>query len=199
MKGALLLLTLVLLPAIGHAQDAPTRGIDENFFAAGGQLDAPSQTEEAAEIAQPRVETDELGASAFKVLGALVFVSLLIIGLYKLGRKARLPFLGGEGVIRRIAMEPIGPNQYINVVEIGGKVIVLGMSEKGITMLTELDGEQLDRVRLAHSSDDVKRSRQRPSFGSIFRSMGQMTAGDRADGAADPLGKERDRLKELAL
>lgn len=151
--------------AASNAPASSANGIDEKFFAPGGALDqAGDGNPERAVPASPSLE---LGTTGVKVLGALVFISLLIVGLHKLGRKARIPFLGAEGIVKKIAMEPIGPNQFINVVEIGGKVIVLGQSEKGITMLTELNGDELDRVRLAHSESSDKEP-----FRSVFRSMG---------------------------
>lgn len=171
---------------------APSRGIDETFFAEGGTLD--NEGAPASAVSAPITSaSDDLAAAAGKLIGAVLFVSLLIVGLYKLGRKARLPFFGAEGIVRKIAMEPIGPNQYINVVEIGGKVLVLGMSEKGMTMLTELDGDQIDRVRLEHSE---RSSRKNESFTNVFKNFAAPLAASREENL---LGKERSRLKNLSL
>jgi flagellar biogenesis protein FliO len=184
----------VVAAAGGAASAEPARegsGIDEAFFREGGPLDAgaaagaaagagsgasgssdPAERSDAAP-SPSALEPAELAGTAGRVIGALAFVSLLIVGIHKVGKKAKLPFLAGDGYVRRIAIEPIGPNQYIQLVEIGGRVIVLGLWDKGMTKLTELDGEALDRVRLEHSRDASRKGDARSGwFGHVLRSVG---------------------------
>lgn len=197
----------------GASRAGSSAGIDESFFAPGGELDrttasAAAPSGASGEAAAPAPSID-LASSATKVLGSLFFVIALIVILFKLGRRAKLPFFGGEGIVRRIATEPIGPNQFINIVEIGGRILVLGSSEKNLQMLCELSGDALDRVRLAGSTHAATRSetRVRDGFASVMKSVGAWVgsagrdreARDPREACAETLAQERDRLRRMVL
>ncbi|MEK8022569.1 MAG: flagellar biosynthetic protein FliO [Candidatus Hydrogenedentota bacterium] len=208
-----MVLVLVFACAPAHAEGA---GIDQTFFEPGGTLDqtavpgAPAAAGPAPKETPSTLPSLDLASSAIKMLGSLAFVVGLIVLLFKFGKRAKLPFFGGEGIVKRIATEPIGPNQFINVVEIGGRVIVLGTSEKNITMITELSGDALDQVRLARSTQRPLRPESvREGFSSILHSMNALVRGKAEnpdagympprEACANSLAKERERLRGLAL
>ncbi len=218
--SSILLALLLALPAFATPSSQP-QGIDERFFAAGGELDRAGGTDEPAAgeaVTLPSLTETSPGAEpdlvpgTLRVMGSLLLVSLLIVGIYKLGRKTKLPFFGGEGIVRRVATEPIGPNQFINIVEVADRMLVLGVSEKGITMLTELSGESRERVRLEKKAGTPGRSEKPTDFGRLFSTLAGLVKPDgrvpataearRGKGGrilAESLDRERRRIREAAL
>jgi flagellar biogenesis protein FliO len=196
------------LPAAAAGQS----GIDESFFVEGGPLDRPmaaapsgATTPGLPEIAPGGAAS--LAESGFKVVGALFFVSLLIVTFYKIGRKAKLPFFAGSEHVRRIATEAIGPNQFISIVEVAGKVLVLGVSEKGLSTLTELEGEAADRLRLAEQGAEEATEVSRRPFRAVLAKVAGHLRGDLAPSPAArfdeicgrALAEERRRMEGLRI
>ena len=53
--------------------------------------------------------------------------------------------------IKLLSTEPIAPQKYISLVEIGGEVLALGVSETQITLLTKIENKEfLERMRDNH-------------------------------------------------
>ncbi len=75
---------------------------------------------------------------------ALIVVLVLVLGLAYLLRRAssHIRRIGGGG-IAVLAQVPIGPSQFLSVVDIGGEVIVLGVTEHSVTALSEIDDPAL--------------------------------------------------------
>ncbi|RMH58450.1 MAG: hypothetical protein D6679_04450 [Candidatus Hydrogenedentota bacterium] len=152
--GAAVVVSLVLAGGISLPVAAASfrRGIDDSFFRPGGALDEAGGTPSAAAEANPAAPTvrraaKDLLVETLKMTGALLFVIALIFATSRFLRKGRLPFFR-DGLIRRIAAEPLSGNNFLHVVEIGGKVLVLSVGEKGVGKIAELEGEAADRVKL---------------------------------------------------
>lgn len=98
------------------------------------------------------IGADDLASSGLRMVSGLALVIALIFGVNAFLKRTRGGMLGvTHGLIRRIATEPIGPNQAITILDVAGKVLVVGITDKGMTPLGELDGEHADRVRLLGS------------------------------------------------
>lgn len=201
------LLTLAFAMPAPVYSGATERGIDESFFSQGGYLDKDlaGAPEGAPATSTPVLVADssELAMTGMKIIGVLGFLALAAGGVYRFLRKSPIS-LFRSGLVKRIAIEPFGPSQFIQVVEIGGRILVLGVSEKGISKLTELDGESADSVRLWRSREDGREVR--PSgvgFRGALESLGSLFEGQapvRPERAvADGLAASRKRLQELAL
>jgi len=90
----------------------------------------------------------------------MIFKTLIVLGLFVGGfymfykfvtQKAGLQVSGHEA-IKILSMVPVGPNRTLQLIDVAGKVYLLGISESGITMLTEIkDKEEIDRIRLLSS------------------------------------------------
>lgn len=90
----------------------------------------------------------------------MIFKTLLVLGLFVGGfymfykfvtQKAGLQVSGHEA-IKILSMIPVGPNRTLQLIDVAGKVYLLGISESGINMLTEIkDREEIDRIRLLSS------------------------------------------------
>src|SRR5688500_7599061 len=86
--------------------------------------------------------------------------SLLVLGLVclcawvivRLAGRRWWPGLSGltggsgaaRGLVRVVARQPLEPRRSLYVVAVAGKVLLLGSSEAGLTVLAELDPESVD-------------------------------------------------------
>lgn len=74
-------------------------------------------------------------------LGAVMAILLLLIWLCKrmAARKGSFP---SEGQVRLLTSKPIAPRKFVSVVEIGGQILVLGVSEAQITLLHKIENPE---------------------------------------------------------
>jgi flagellar biosynthetic protein FliO len=91
----------------------------------------------------------ELAESFVKMVGALCLVLLLIALLYLAARRFfHKGSLGtGKNPIRLLASLYLGGKKYISLVQVPGKVLVLGIAPDRISLLETIDDEKLlDRL-----------------------------------------------------
>lgn len=84
-----------------------------------------------------------------QMLVALLIVLALVVGLAYLLRRvsSRLQQTGG-GIVKVIAQLPLGPTQFITIVDIAGEVLVLGVTQHSVTALSEIqDPAILEKLR----------------------------------------------------
>ena len=76
----------------------------------------------------------------------LVFSLLVVVGLLLLlARVAQRRFSGGRGaMIRVVSRQQLSRTSAIAVVNVADRVLVVGATESGISLLTELDPDSLD-------------------------------------------------------
>jgi flagellar biosynthetic protein FliO len=74
-------------------------------------------------------------------LGAVMAILLLLIWVCKRmpGRKGSFP---SEGQVRLLTSKPIAPRKFVSLVEIGGQILVLGVSEAQITLLHKIENPE---------------------------------------------------------
>lgn len=102
-------------------------------------IDAPLV--EATTLAQP-----DLFSSAIKTFSALALIlAVILIGLYLVKRfwPRGAGLLNTDRLIRVITTSPIAPKKMISVVEVGEDILVLGLTDSQITMLTKITDEQV--------------------------------------------------------
>lgn len=102
-------------------------------------IDAPLA--EATTLAQP-----DLFSSAIKTFSALALIlAVILIGLYLVKRfwPRGAGLLNTDRLIRVITTSPIAPKKMISVVEVGEDILVLGLTDSQITMLTKITDEQV--------------------------------------------------------
>lgn len=103
------------------------------------------------------------------VVCAAGFAIVKLVGRFAGGRTR------GAGVIEIIARTPLEPRRALCVVEVGGKTLLIGTSELGVTLLTELDGGEV-RARAVEA----------PGFAELVRAAwARRRAGPIAKGAKD--------------
>lgn len=118
----------------------------------------------------------------------------------------------GEGIIQTLAALPVGQNKYVQIVDIAGRILILGVTDGGISLITEItDREQIDRIRIMGSAAEpvpeggfqafLRESLSRAA-GRIGRSRsGKLVQDDSfsdySQGGFDYFIKQKNRLKDL--
>jgi flagellar biogenesis protein FliO len=82
--------------------------------------------------------------AASKMILGLGIVFVLLFFLMRVLKRTHLVRgeLSLESGIRLLATKPIAPHKYISLVEIGGEILALGISESQITLLTKIENKE---------------------------------------------------------
>ncbi len=112
-----------------------------------------AEDEEPARQTENTGPEKKLGTFTFwdflRMILILAFVILCIYGFFYILKKAGNQKFEENDFINIISSKAVSPNKSIHIVEIGNQVIVIGSSDNGISMLTEItDKETVDRIRL---------------------------------------------------
>ncbi len=75
----------------------------------------------------------------------VVFSLAVVLGLLWFVARTSSRRLGGRGrsMVRVVARQPLARAASLAVVEVGDRVLVVGVSENGVSLLTEMDPEEL--------------------------------------------------------
>ncbi len=120
--------------------------------AADGDVDTPTYPEYVASgrEAQPDADDDlNLTMATIKILVALCVVLALVVGLALVLKRAtyRMRHVGG-GTISVMSQVPLGPTQFLTVVDIAGEIVVLGVTEHTVTALSSIeDAAAVEQLR----------------------------------------------------
>ncbi len=121
--------------------------------------------------------------SAFWEFIKVIFVLMLFGGgfyfFYKfISQKVGLN-ISGQEAIRTLSMVPVGPNKTLQIIDVAGKVFLIGVTDSSINMITEIkEKDDVDRIRLLSS-------RSTPVQGKNFQEF-----------VADQMGWIIDRINE---
>jgi flagellar protein FliO/FliZ len=101
---------------------------------------------------QPQVEEESYIWLIFKTIFVM---GVLIAGFYYffkfITQKVAITAIGQE-VITILSVVPLGQNKFLQVVDIAGRIYVLGVSDNNINLITEIkDKDDIDRIRLLSS------------------------------------------------
>lgn len=121
---------------------------------------APSAKQVPGENAFLPYENYNRPAEEPESYGWLIFKTIFIIGLLLGGfyyffrfvtKKAGLQLLG-QDVIQVLSVAPLGQNKFIQVVDLAGRVLVIGVTDSTISVITEIkEKDEIDRIRLLSS------------------------------------------------
>ncbi|MCK4778388.1 MAG: flagellar biosynthetic protein FliO, partial [Actinomycetia bacterium] len=88
-----------------------------------------------------------------------IFILLVLIGFFffifrYLDKKKLFP--GADDTIKLLTTFPISGNKYLQIVNVSGKILLLGITDNSINLLTEItDKEVIDIVKLKAGSRDI--------------------------------------------
>ena len=169
--------------------------VDENLLPSTEAASGSGDEAEAGVAATERSGTPLLIVAAFLMLG-VGFV------LFKKMRQMK-PAAEGGPLIRPIGTHMLGPKQGLLLVDVAGEMVLLGTTDKGVQLLTKLDGDRLHESTDTTSTSNDRESAVVPSqqaenpFG---RMLGQFReASARLRGASKSTAKQAANLEELSL
>lgn len=130
----------------------------------------------------------DLLVTSLIALGGVCIAAFIVVRV--VGRFLATGRRRGPALLDVVARLPLEPRRSLYVVEVAGKTLLVGTSEMGLSVLSELDGDQ---VRARRS--------ERPSFGELVRLAWERRrgwtaapragdAGRRPEGHAGPEGPE---------
>ena len=131
------------------------------------------------------------GAAAGASYGDLLVTSLLVLGAVCIAAFVAVRLFGrvlaagkarGAHLLDVVARVPLEPRRSLYVVEVAGKALLVGTSEMGLSVLSELDGGEVrSRVQAQQSFGELVRA-------AWMRRKGRVAS--RADARAEPTGEE---------
>ena len=101
---------------------------------------------------KPQVEEE---SAAWMIIKTILVLALFIGGFYMffkfISQKTGLN-VSGQSAIQILSTVSLGTNKFVQIVDVAGKVFLLGVSDSSINLLTEIkDREDIDRIRLLSS------------------------------------------------
>jgi len=101
---------------------------------------------------KPAVEEESY---VWLIIKTIIVLGSLVGGFYYFFRfvtkKAGIQVLGRD-VVQVLSIVPLGQNKFLQVVDLAGRILVLGISDSGIHLITEVkEKEEIDRIRLLSS------------------------------------------------
>jgi flagellar biosynthetic protein FliO len=115
----------------------------------------------AEEIPEYEYEEPDFGENKVSypmlILRTVAVLGAIIVGLYLLFKflvKNKSKIVTNSEVIKVLATYPLAANRMIQVVDIAGQVLVLGVSDSNINLITEVENKEVvDRIKLLSSKE----------------------------------------------
>ncbi len=202
------LILLFSIPPVVDAANTADTAVSDNGTRAGSEVsnnastkktDAPqAAVPKKGEALQPQNEANPAPDYTFQepeftrkevsypllILRTVAVLGVIIIGIYLIFRlllkNRRSPVKDSE-IIRVLATYPLAANRLIQIVDIGGQVLVLGVSDSSINLITEVEDKgAIDRIRLLSSKESKGAGGFRDQFlkligGKSFAKPGQIS------------------------
>ncbi len=114
---------------------------------------------------RPQLEEE---SAAWMIIKTILVLALFIGGFYMffkfVSQKTGLHVSGGEA-IQILSTVSLGTNKFVQLIDVAGKVFLLGVSDSNINLLTEIkDREEIDRIRLLSSRSTPVQGATFPEF-----------------------------------
>lgn len=161
---------------------------------------------------KPQVEEESSVWMFFKMLLVLAIFGGGMYYFYRfVTKKAGISVFGGEAV-RVLSVIPIGQNKFLQLIDVAGRVLLVGVSENNINLITEItEKDQIDRIRILSTRTPPPERAAGGFQDQVMKEIGRFidrvrefrSRDRRSSGAAEPardieyLRRQRDRLKDL--
>jgi flagellar protein FliO/FliZ len=99
-----------------------------------------------------RISFWELAGKTF--LGIIV-IGVLIFGIIRFFFKNKTYLFPSAKCINILATNPLSPNKYLQIIEIGNRILLIGVTDNSINLLSEItDKDSIDLIKLQCSSSE---------------------------------------------
>ena len=117
--------------------------------------------------------------SLFKMLAALaVVIALMIVAMYFIKKYFfhSLPDVNGSALINVISTRHLSPKNSLMLVEVLGQVILLGVSNQQLSMLSTInDPDAMEKIKIARLKNGLLSATDPLSrYKSLFRNFGRL-------------------------
>jgi flagellar biogenesis protein FliO len=119
----------------------------------------------------------DLLVTSLVVLAGVCIAAFVIVRVF--GRVLATGRVRGAHLLDVVARVPLEPRRSLYVVEVAGKTLLVGTSEMGLSVLSELDGAEV-RARVV----------ERPSFGELVKQAWARRKGLTRTGSASGVGDD---------
>jgi flagellar biosynthetic protein FliO len=130
------------------------------------------------------------------ILRTVAVLAVIIIAIYFVFRfllKSRKRVVSDTEMIKVLATYPISANRFIKVVDIVGKILILGVTDSNINLITEVEDKEIsDRIKLLSSKEGPGRGTFREQFVKLLGGRGVSRTGD-----AGYLRGYKDRINKM--
>lgn len=155
---------------------------------------------------KPSIEEESYAWVIFKTL---LVLGILVGGFYYFFRfvSRKTGMAPGSGnAVQVLSLVPLGQNRFLQIIDLAGRVLVLGVTEHAINLITEIkDKDEIDRIRLSGPRSTPMQPGGFQEF--LTRQIGRLLSLRRKDGAPparhfyteSPAEADIDRLEYLAM
>jgi flagellar protein FliO/FliZ len=148
----LIILSCIVAPLVLHAQSTTEPEVSDQAL----QENQEPEPLPDYEYTEPEFEENTLSYPVL-VLRTIAVLAVIVVGLYVLFRvlvKKRNRIVTDTDIIKVHATFPLAANKLIQVVEIAEKILVLGVSDSNINLITEVeDKETIDKIKVMSSKE----------------------------------------------
>lgn len=118
------------------------------------------------------------------VLRTVIVLAVIVIGIYLIFRflvKNKNKLMADTDIIKVLASYPLTANRMIQVVDIAGKILVLGVTDSSINLITTVEEKEvIDQIKLLNSKEAKIPGSFREQFfkligGRVFSKSGQVS------------------------
>jgi len=153
--------------------------------------------DEAADGASPVMRNQ--GTSIWIVIRmilVLAFTAAAIYGIVFFIKRSSKKTVASDPFLKVLASSPLGFNRYVHIVSVGSKACLVGASEGGVNLISEIeDKEIIDALLLEDSKKSAETANRFPDFLSILHRLG--TPAQKQFSTVDEIRKRRERLKGM--
>ena len=148
---------------------------------------------------EPALPAQKSGASIWVVIRMILVLALAAAAIYGIVffiKKSSKQNIANDPFLKILASSHLGFNRYVHIASVGSKAWLLGASEGGVNLISEIeDKEIIDAMLLEDSKKSAETQSRFPDFLSILRRLG--TPAQAGSSGIDEIRKRRERLKGL--
>jgi flagellar protein FliO/FliZ len=145
------------------------------------------------------VPAQNSGASIWAVIRMIIVLALAAAAIYGIVffiKKSSKQTAVDDPFLKVLAVSHLGFNRYVHIVSLGSKAWLLGASEGGVNLISEIDDKDTINAMLLEDSKKGAETKSRfPDFMTLLRRLGTPTQ-NRFTGV-DEIRKRRERLKGM--